>query len=215
MWSTARLRRARANLLLVALLLSSALLAVPPQAALPSVVAAQASCSPRPSFTPQTALAGEGRLRVTVTGGAPALQSVTIRSATNARILLDGQTGPATLPVTLPSASGAPIAFTVEQVAAGQAMTVPLLVVDGCGAGETLVGSGVAGLFTPTPTPMTSCTPRPSATPAVANVGGGRLQVTITGGAPPLRSVTVKGLTNARLFMGNQQFVGTPPTTIP
>jgi RHS repeat-associated protein len=172
--------------------------------------ASQAACSPRPSVTPEVSLAGVGRARVTVRAGAPPLESVTIRSAANARVFAaDG--GPAlALPATLRATAGQPIVFVVEQVAPDAAVTVPLTVTDGCGAAETFVGAGPRAWRAP----EAECTPRPSITPEVVPTGPGRLQVTVRGGAPPLHAVTVRELATARLVVNGRAHAGPVPTTL-
>jgi hypothetical protein len=108
-----------------------------------------ASCSPRPAVTVTTTNAGGGNLQVTVTAGGsvatgPRLQQLQFGAATNALITvplanLSNVTGNqnANLPIETRS-----VTFTVRHGTAGQATTVPLTVVDGCGSWPTLVGGG-------------------------------------------------------------------------
>jgi hypothetical protein len=175
---------------------------------------AQGRCSPRPSFTPQTSVTADGRLRVVVQGGAPPLQSVTINSVNNGGVYLDGQVFPVSLPITMQSTNGAALAFTVARTVANQPITVMMRVVDGCGPGETFVGSGTAPWVPPAPSPTPNCAPRLSATPEVATSGPGRIQVTVRGGTPSLQSATITSVENARLSVNGQSYSGSFPLAL-
>ena len=68
-------------------------------------------------------------------------------SMSNASVTLNGQTMVSGQALALP-ANATQAVFTVGRAVAGQAMTVPLTVVDACGPWRTLVGAGtgVSGL---------------------------------------------------------------------
>jgi hypothetical protein len=92
-----------------------------------------------------TTPAGPDRLQVTLTvsGANNALRSLRFGAATNATIEAGGQSGPGSLMVSLPAATRQ-YGFAVRRTTAGQAITVPLTVVDGCGEWPTFVGGGAS-----------------------------------------------------------------------
>jgi hypothetical protein len=107
--------------------------------------------APRPNVGVQVAPGG-GTLHTTITardagcaGGNNQLQSVRVTRLTNATV--DVATSPvtsvSTAPQTVPLPSlPASIALTVNRVTPGQAATVELVVIDGCGVWPTFVGGG-------------------------------------------------------------------------
>lgn len=109
------------------------------------------ACGPRPPVR-MLPVAGGGRLNVHLEGAPhPTLQNNPLRSVTfgalqNARVTMNGQEIASGQTVTLP-ANVIAVDFTVERVTPGQATTVALTVVDGCGEWKTFVGggSGAAG----------------------------------------------------------------------
>ena len=104
---------------------------------------APAACSPRPPVKLDVKAASDGQLQVTVTAGAPPLRELRFGPAANAVIDLPGAApgSPGNQVVTLPGTSNQYV-FTVRRVGSGQASTVPLVVVDGCGEWPTFVGGG-------------------------------------------------------------------------
>lgn len=107
----------------------------------------QNPCSPRPPVGVMTTRVGNGQLRATITAGLGNLTSVRFGTDTrpmlNAAVDLAGVgTGITTgLTHVLPPGMSQ-LTFSFAPVAAGQAVTVPLIVTDGCGAWQTLVGGG-------------------------------------------------------------------------
>lgn len=108
------------------------------------------SCTPRPSIRTNTTVDAPGRLQVSVTAGVGAsltgLQfgnlSSNPSSSVNALIDVGGQTGrTGRFSVGLPAGSQS-ATFYVRRAAAGQAVTVPLVVTDLCGSWPTFVGAG-------------------------------------------------------------------------
>jgi len=101
--------------------------------------------SPRPPVRVTTAAAGDGRLRVTLSDGAPPFLRMVVGNTTNAVVdVTGGPTGVNNQTITI---SGYPSSFTfyVRRVSAG-ASTVPITVVDACGSWSSFVGGG-AGSF--------------------------------------------------------------------
>jgi hypothetical protein len=103
-------------------------------------------CTPRPPVTVAVAASGAGRLSVTIStaGTNVRLLRLTYGSATNARIdvgTLVGGTG--SFNFNLPAGTTSQ-QFFVRQGTAGQSTTVPLTVVDSCGAWPTFVGGGAS-----------------------------------------------------------------------
>jgi hypothetical protein len=123
-----------------------------PPTVVPGSTPLPTECSPRPNVRVTSNRLASGQLLVTVTAGRGTLQTLRFgyqnRGLQNATIQLVGNGGtqqisePTT--VTLPENMTSQ-AFTITQVTPGQAATVPLIVVDGCGAWETLVGVGTSG----------------------------------------------------------------------
>jgi hypothetical protein len=120
---------------------------IPQPTAVPTPTAVPAlSCSPRPQTTVQTQAIGGGRLQVTVQVGRPAtalantLRAIRVVQAPHARVDIFGQSIGAGGGVAAPAgAHGA--TFTITRLAPG-AITVPLIITDGCGDWETFVGGG-------------------------------------------------------------------------
>ncbi|HLH25770.1 MAG TPA: hypothetical protein VK066_24900 [Chloroflexota bacterium] len=102
-----------------------------------------AVCSPRPAVRVTVQPAGANQLSVTVAAGGNArLQQLQFGAATNALIDVAGTpefSGNRT--ITLPLETQL-TTFTVHHATVGQATTVPLTVVDGCGSWPTFVGGG-------------------------------------------------------------------------
>jgi CSLREA domain-containing protein len=107
-----------------------------------------AACAPRPQVTVQTAPAGPGALRVTLTAAttptAPnnRLVRIELQAGTNATVDAGDRTGlrgPASVPL-----EGRPAAatMTVRRASPGQAVHQPFVVVDDCGGWTTFVGGG-------------------------------------------------------------------------
>jgi hypothetical protein len=117
----------------------------PPATTEPSPMATPAPvCSPRPPVRVTTAPDEAGRLAVTVSADATAhatLQALRFGAATHARIEAGRQSGSGGFTVTLAPGT-AQTTFTVARVAVGQAVTVPLTVLDSCGEWPTVVGGG-------------------------------------------------------------------------
>jgi hypothetical protein len=113
-------------------------------------LATASACSPRPPVSVTTQKPGDGRLQVAVTAGTQApngsnrLTELRFGASTNALIDVAGQTGRSgafTVPLAERSTS---VTFFVRRATAGQATTVPLTVVDGCGEWPTVVGGGAS-----------------------------------------------------------------------
>jgi hypothetical protein len=109
---------------------------------------ATATPYPQPNVAVQTARDTAGRLRVTLTardaacGANNTLFEVRVGTATNALVDVgDGTLHGAGFVYLLPTPARQ-VTFTVVRQASGQASTVTLTVVDGCGAWPTLVGGG-------------------------------------------------------------------------
>ena len=108
-----------------------------------------ATCSPRPAVTVNAVNAGGGNLQVTISAGGtqlsgPRLQQLQIGAATNALIdiplaSLTNVTGNRNVSLPLETRT---LTFTVRHGTSGQATTVPITVVDGCGILPTLVDGG-------------------------------------------------------------------------
>jgi hypothetical protein len=139
-----------------------------------------ASCTPRPAVGVSVATAGAGRLAVTVsTQNTPQASPNTVQMlqflGSGATVQLDGQTY--ATPFTANLAVRAPQkTFVLQQPSSGQAVTMPLVVVDACGPWSTLVGGGASAFRgsaaeplvtagTPAPTLSGIPTAAPSATP--------------------------------------------------
>jgi hypothetical protein len=109
-------------------------------------------CTPRTEVKLQPVPDGPGRLKVTLTAQLPSADSanrikeIRFGAATNALVDIgntQGQRGGFTY--TVPTNTQT-VTFTVRRATAGQATTVPVVVIDGCGEWSTLVGGG-AGAF--------------------------------------------------------------------
>ncbi|HLH26954.1 MAG TPA: S8 family serine peptidase [Chloroflexota bacterium] len=188
------------------------LTATPSPTLTPTATPVPPICQPRrPPVLVSTVAAGGGRLQVTVTAqtlpGSPpnSLRELRFGSAANARIDAGTVSG-ATGNFMMPAPPGAQqVTFSVQEAAAGQAVTVPLTVVDGCGDWPTLVGGGTSAFAsptataapaTPTPTPPPVCAPtRPQVNVSVTP-GGGRLVVTVS--AETLAGGSVNAVQNLR-----------------
>jgi hypothetical protein len=109
------------------------------------------ACEPRPRVIAQPAVGG-GKLQVriepTPLNNQQVNRLVVLRFGTfqNARVTLNGQSVASGQTVTLPPGTLG-VDFTVERATPGQATTVPLVVVDGCGDWPTFVGGGTAAGF--------------------------------------------------------------------
>lgn len=107
-------------------------------------------CLPRPQVSVHVAGGAPGRLDVTITAGTPPtapdnrLRSLRFGTASNALIDvagLVGQPGGFTTDFNPPTGQ---TSFSVRRAQPGAAVTVPLVVVDGCGDWPTFVGGGPA-----------------------------------------------------------------------
>jgi len=109
-------------------------------------------CAPRPRVAVTTSRVSAGHLQVTVTAGNGDLKSIRFgsdsRALQNASVQIVGpnglQTTSSTLTVPL-AVNTTSQTFTANQTVPGQAMTVPLVVTDGCGPWQTFVGVGAGG----------------------------------------------------------------------
>jgi subtilisin family serine protease len=117
-----------------------------------SITVSATACAPRPNITVTTARESTGHLRVTVTAGNGTLQTIQFgtngRPLQNATVQITGANGPQqfTAATTVTIAAGtSTLNFNASQTTPGQAMTVPMIVTDGCGAWETFVGVGAGG----------------------------------------------------------------------
>jgi len=101
-------------------------------------------CTPRPPVSVTTTPSGNGQLLVTIaaSGANNSLAQLQFQNTTNALVDIRGQTGlQGTFTVNLPDRPQQ-ITFAVRRATAGSAVTVPIIVVDGCGSWNTLVGGG-------------------------------------------------------------------------
>jgi hypothetical protein len=107
-------------------------------------------CSPRPPVAVVTQRGAPGTLQVTVsaarTSAAPnnTISQIQFKAAQNASVEIGGQAHPGGNFVQPIAPGTLQVTFTVRRLAAGQASTVPLWVVDDCGAWQTFVGGGPA-----------------------------------------------------------------------
>jgi hypothetical protein len=101
-------------------------------------------CSPRPQVGVTTAPAGSGRLQVTLSanGTNNRLAQLQFQQTTNAVVDVGNQSGAQGAFTVDLSDHPQQLTFFVRRVNAGAAVTVPLVVVDGCGSWPTLVGGG-------------------------------------------------------------------------
>jgi hypothetical protein len=102
------------------------------------------ACTPRPAVEVASVPDGTGRLRVTISasGSGNRLREIRVGGAANATLDVGGQTGIAgPRSVALPDGTEQ-TTLLVHRVTPNQPATVPLVVVDGCGAWPTLVGGG-------------------------------------------------------------------------
>jgi hypothetical protein len=105
-----------------------------------------AQCAPRPSLAVTSAPVGPGRLQVTVAAPATAndrLLALRFGAATNAQIRAGDQSGSGGFTVSLAPGTQQ-TSFTVSRATAGQAVTVPLTVLDSCGEWPSVVGGGAS-----------------------------------------------------------------------
>src|SRR5262249_5488621 len=114
----------------------------------PVPTAPPAPCAPRPTVSVVTTPSPPGRLQVTVranvSAGTPSngLAGLRFTGLANASVDAGSQTG-ATAPFSLTLPPGTvQSTFFVNRLAAGQATTVTLVVVDACGDWPTVVGGG-------------------------------------------------------------------------
>jgi hypothetical protein len=123
-----------------------------PPTVVPGATPLPTECSPRPNVRVTSNRLASGQFLVTVTAGRGTLQTIRFgyqnRGLQNVSIHLVGNGGTQQISeptiVTLPDNTTSQ-AFTVTQTVPGQSATVPMIVVDGCGAWETLVGVGNGG----------------------------------------------------------------------
>ena len=140
-------------------------------------------CAPnRPPVTVSVVPIGNGALQVTVSaqtldGSAPnMLNGVRFGTAVNARVDAGTVTNAAGNFTAAAQAGSQQMSFQVRQGVLGQAATVPLVVMDGCGEWPTLVGGGSSAFVSPTPTatPAPMCGPtRPPVDVSVTPSGAG------------------------------------------
>jgi hypothetical protein len=114
----------------------------------PPELGGSTACTPRPEVGIVSVPAANGSLQVTVsartspTTQSNALQTLRFGAGTNALVDAGTQVGATgAFTVTLPAGTQQ-TTFTVRRATAGQAMTVPLTVVDACGDWPTFVGRG-------------------------------------------------------------------------
>lgn len=104
-------------------------------------------CDPRPAVRVVTSLIGDGRLQVSIVAGYGVLSQIqfgsAVRPLVNAIVDVPGMASNITTGriITLPSGT-VQTTFYVRRQSPGSATTVPLVVTDGCGSWETLVGGG-------------------------------------------------------------------------
>jgi len=108
-------------------------------------------CSPRPNVGVSAVNNGDGQLRATITAGFGTLQTLRLGTSTrpldNARVEVVGVATGITSNTTVNLPAGTTqVTLLVSRLVAGQATTVPLVALDGCGEWESLVGGG-AGAF--------------------------------------------------------------------
>ncbi len=121
---------------------------VPGRAGAPPELSAAAVCSPRPAVgvTAVPSASGSVQVTVNVSSSSPtqanSLQTLRFGAGTNALVDAGTQVG-ASGPFTVTFAPGTQqTTFTVRPATAGQAVTVPLTVLDSCGEWPTFVGRG-------------------------------------------------------------------------
>jgi hypothetical protein len=170
---------------------------------------------PRPRVEVTTEASG-GRLTVTIRsetlaggGSTNAIQALRFGAGSNVLIDVGATTGRTGSFTSILSPVSTQTSFVLRQAAAGQAATVPLTVVDGCGDWPTVVGGGASAFNSqPVGAASISCSPRPEIAIAAAPSSPGRLSVTIhvagNGGANSLHSLRFGRATNAVLDAGNQ-----------
>jgi uncharacterized repeat protein (TIGR01451 family) len=198
-----------------------------------------APCAPRPDVGVAVQPGGGGlqvTIRANTTAGTPsnALQALRFAAGTNTLLDLPGGPSGVTGALTVPLPAGTTeTTFVGRQAVPGQAATLPLVVVDGCGDWSTFVGGGPSGFpppssggpaggaspITPSPSPTagptaaphsTACTPRPPVAVASAADGPGRLRVTVSAGTTSalptnaLHTLRFGAASNALLDAGDQ-----------
>jgi hypothetical protein len=104
-------------------------------------------CDPRPAVQVLVTRAGDGLLDVTLVSGAGGLHTVQVgtveRPFSNATVFAAGSVVPLANGATLaPPAGTTAIVLRVRRLTPGQAVIVPLVVTDDCGAWPTFVGGG-------------------------------------------------------------------------
>jgi lysophospholipase L1-like esterase len=109
----------------------------------PSPTSTPAPCAPRPPVLVSVRTIGGGRLgfTITATGAGNGLREIRVGAARNATIEIAGSTGAGNFVVPLPGVP-ASVQGTVTRTRAGEAVHVPLVVVDQCGEWQTFVGGG-------------------------------------------------------------------------
>jgi hypothetical protein len=111
-------------------------------------VSVSTSCGPRPPVAVASQPTVDGRLQVTVTAGTAApngsnrLTELRFGAGSNALIDVAGQTGKSGAFTAPLSDRPTSLTFFVRRETAGQGTSVPLTVVDDCGAWPTFVGGG-------------------------------------------------------------------------
>src|SRR5581483_11606439 len=124
-------------------------------------------CTPRPHVDVTVGHGADDRLQIDIAanGAGNFLRELRFGTATGALIDVgDRRNALGDFTIALPP--GTPhTTFTVRQMAPGQAVTVPLIVADGCGDWPTFVGGGPSAFLGPTPT--ATLRPPGTATPTV------------------------------------------------
>jgi hypothetical protein len=196
-----------------------------------------------PNVGTSVVYSGAGRLQVTITAQpvtcAPTnqLRSLQFGATTNGLVdIPGGQTGATGNFTITPPPGTQQLTFFVRQQAPGGYTTVPLVIVDNCGAWSTFVGGGPAAFVStesgigtspmlevpssavPTGTPsavtrlLPASTPSATATATVANTTQGRTEVLGTpGGAPPASPPSPRGMAPAV----DSRAVGGPLAPVP
>jgi hypothetical protein len=143
----------------------------------------QGPCTARPVVSVSVVPGAANRLQATIQAAhsiwntTNSVQALRFGAATNATVIAGSQSGPGGFTFT-PPAGTAQVSFQVQQQTPGQAATVPLTVVDGCGDWPTFVGGGPqvfaggngpgAPGATPNAPPTATPTPRANQAPAPA-----------------------------------------------
>lgn len=184
------------------------------------------ACNPRPDIG-RTATMTAGGMVVTLTPGTNTntpsnpITRINFTGFTNGTVKINGQAIAANSTYTVP-AGAANVVFTINQVTAGQATTINLNVVDGCGEYPLFFGGGTGSGWpvpttppvvpTPTPAPV-ACNPRPNIGRS-ASMGPNGLTVTLTkatnANTPtnPMSQIQFTSMVNGTVTVNNQLQTG-------